>query len=179
MKRRKLRSAPKPILPLPDLSWRKIRYATGPYHDFWLFREGERGYNDYRDLLGREDAPVRLLDDVVGFLTRAFQQTASINPANPGPWHGVGLNFFGPTIINAAGGKAFSKVCRKAAQEWAQGPDTLILSGGMVESMRRSKPPKPYYFKTNRDLLVRDLETLAGWGEKAATGEFFILHLGV
>ena len=43
----------------------------------------------------------------------------------------------------------------------------------------KSKPPKPNRFKVDRALLVRDLETLADWGEKAATGAFFILHIGI
>ena len=57
---------------------RKIRFAGGPYHDFWLFREGERAYNDYRDLLGRKDAPVRLPMDVVGVLSQALKAVPTI-----------------------------------------------------------------------------------------------------
>lgn len=182
MKRRKLKPRKKPLPPLLDLSWRKIRYATGPYHDFWLFHEGERTYNDYRDLLGRKDAPVRLLSDVVGFLTPTFQGVSSINPSNLNSWPGVNLNDYGPTIINKVGGRTFSEACRKAAQEWAQDSETIILTWGTwgtIGVVSRSKPPKPHHFKISRDPLVRHLETLAEWGEQAATGEFFILHLGV
>ena len=66
MKPRKLKPRPKPLLT------RKIRYACGPYFDFWLFREGERAYNDYRDLLPRKDAPIRMSYDIYFALPKEF-----------------------------------------------------------------------------------------------------------
>jgi hypothetical protein len=35
------------------------------------------------------------------------------------------------------------------------------------------------YFEVARDPVVAALNTLAGFGEQAATGEFYVLHLGI
>ena len=179
MKPRKLKPRPKPAPPSPNPASRKIRFALGPFHDFWLFREGERAYNDYRDLLGREDAPVRLPMDVAENLPEALKAVPTINIAwkNNPPFGG--LNQFGPTVINYEGAAAFGAVCETAIREWAQSPDPLIITSRFLQMAGRTKPPKPYYFKADRDKLVQDLETLADWSKQAATGAFFILHIGV
>ena len=70
-------------------------------------------------------------------------------------------------------------MCRKAGQQWAHGPELLVITNGTYSIVGSHKPPKPNRFKVDRALLVRDLETLADWGEKAATGAFFILHIGI
>ncbi len=173
MKPRKLKPRPKPLLT------RTIPYACGPHNDFWLFREGERAYNDYRELLPRKDAPVHLPFDVYFALPKELGTIPSLHLAGGTSIPGIGLNWDNTNIINQTGGAAFSAVCRKAAQEWAHGPEPLVITNGTTSIVGSHKPPKPYRFKVDLASLVRDLETLADWGDKAATGEFFILHIGM
>ena len=174
MKLRKLKPRPKPLLT------RKIPRAYAPYQDFWLFREGERAYNDYWDLLGRNDPSVRLPLDIYCSLPKELDTIPSITPGKRDNTPGIGLNLFGPpTIINQTGGDAFGIMCHKVAEEWAQGPGPLIVTTRTIRIPNGNKPSKLYRFKVKRVPLVQNMETLADWGKKAATGEFFILHLGV
>jgi hypothetical protein len=54
---------------------------SGLYHNFWLFREGERSYTNYRDLLPRRDAPACLHDDfLIGYLWNTLSWIPTLNP---------------------------------------------------------------------------------------------------
>ena len=152
---------------------------TSGVHEFWLFREGERDYTAYSGL-HHKDAPLLLSDRAASFLSETFSWVPSMNPANRNEWHGSGLNYFGPTVFNKEGGEALRGVCAGWAQLLSQGPEVLVLPDGWY-TLSDEKPPqiKPHHFKTNRDPFVQRLKTLADWGEKAATGAFFILHLGI
>ncbi|HEY4384358.1 MAG TPA: hypothetical protein VGN34_07795 [Ktedonobacteraceae bacterium] len=59
-------------------------------HDFWLFREGERAYTDYNDLLSRRDAPATLDDDVLLYFFDTVLWIPTFNPARNE--RGNGLN---------------------------------------------------------------------------------------
>jgi hypothetical protein len=88
---------------------RRYRPAQGPFHDFWLFREGERARADYRDLLGRRDAPVRISDDIVQRVPERLRAMPTEHPDRLGaPGHG--LNVYGPTVIAASGGAVLQEV---------------------------------------------------------------------
>ncbi len=53
----------------------------GPLHDFWILQEGERSYDEYEDLLGRHDAPVRVPDDLLHYMHYTLQWIPTVNPA--------------------------------------------------------------------------------------------------
>jgi len=88
---------------------RRCRPPHGPFHDFWLFREGERTHADYSDLLGRKDAPVRIADDILQHVLERLRAMPTENPGRGGePGHG--LNVYGPTVIAARGGGVLQEV---------------------------------------------------------------------
>ncbi len=154
----------------------------GPYHDFWLLREGERSYEDYWDLLGREDAPVRVPDATLMYFYDSLLWIPTADPAWRNSPPGYGLNLFGPTIINQRGGCTFAEVFRGWAHLLSQGPETLLLSAGRIYTVGengQNEDPQQYRLTIPRDPLLRDLNLLADWGRLAVSGKFFILHLGV
>jgi hypothetical protein len=151
-----------------------IQEAFGPCHDFWLFREGERTYKDYWDLLGRSDAPVRIPDDAIQYLHPSLQWIPNSI--------GHGLNLYGVTIFNHASGERLQKICSGWAQILSQGPESLELSYGwtcILDEEGKETNGQPYRFRTSRNELVQALEKLAQYGELIASGEYFLFHFGI
>ena len=164
----------------------EIKEVQGPYHDFWLQREGETDYGDYRPLSGRRDAPVRIAMYVMDYLSETMKWFPTVNPALS---HAVrrdrtdfGLNFYGPTVINKTGWALFGRICESWAQLFACGPERIILTDGVLTELDedgRETETKVNRFWVSRDRLVEDLQTLADFGKQAATGDYFIWHLGI
>ncbi len=96
-------------------------------HSFWLFREGERAYTEYRDLLSRHDAPVRLDDEVLRYCFDTLLWIPTFNPAKNE--RGNGLNWWGPTIIGQEGGDPFHRIFAAWAHVFSCGPRQLQLHG--------------------------------------------------
>ena len=165
------------------------RYGS-PYHYFWLFREDERNYSNYWDLLKRTDAPARLSDNGLSHIVQPLQWVPTLNPSGGRenfvernnseciPQHG--LNHFGPTIIAATGAESFRGICLGWAQILAQGPDPLILPSGRFRAEEgHPKTWKPTYITEPRDDLVKNLQELARLSELVTAGDHFLLHLGI
>jgi hypothetical protein len=77
-------------------------------HDFWLFRPEEHAYTDYRDLFAQHDAPVSIDDEILRYFFDTIAWIPTFNPAKNE--RGNGLNWWGPTIIDQAGGNLFHKI---------------------------------------------------------------------
>ncbi|MFN3651743.1 MAG: hypothetical protein ACK47B_19380 [Armatimonadota bacterium] len=160
-----------------------LEEPRGPYHDFWLLREGEVPYAAYWDYLRRRDAPLRIADDVLRYFYDSLEWfPALVQDRKRAPKPIQGLDLYGDTIVNHEGGALFAEVFAAWAQLFRLGPEEIILSAGWVytrdEDGRRSDE-ETQKLLVRRDELVRDLELLAEWGRAAATGEFYILHLGI
>ena len=160
------------------------------YHDFWLFEEGVRSYVDHSDLLPRKDAPVRIDDGLLRYFVDTLSWIPTCNPMKiEVPCHG--LNLYGPTIINQTGGDAFHRVCLSWVQLFASGPEHLSLRGPFMwqwpfdeeeHVLRENQLHLLGHYErleVDRDWLLQALTTLADFGKQAATGKFFILHLGI
>lgn len=160
------------------------------YHDFWLFREGERRYDDYRDLLPRRDAPIRIDDHLLTYFKDSLLWIPTLNPAQ-GHISGNGLNWFGPTIVNEAGGQALQQVCLAWRQLFACGPSLMRLrvfytltwpfdeKEHVLNSTLLDQLGEYEYVEVEQDWLMKTFTTLAQFGAQAATGEYFILHIGI
>jgi hypothetical protein len=190
-------------------------------HDFWLFRHGERTYDDYHDLLPRRDAPVSIDDEVLRYMLDTIQWIPTFNPALQK--HHQGLNMWGTTIIEQAGGELVHQIFSAWAKLFASGPEQLQLTGlftwqlpddesdpqvsndtrkdedklvimehdteedeiqvvalGTTGNYTQTTATGSYtQLKLDRDSFVQQLTTLAQFGKQAATGEFFIIHLGI
>lgn len=160
-------------------------------HEFWLLREKENNYRDYHKFLSRQDAPIKLHDDLLRYFTDTLLWVPTLNPAKAGLPKGYGLNWYGPTIINQSGGALLHQICTSWAQLFKCGPVRLKLQGGFSlqwpfeesEHLVREEQLATFghstYLTVERDWLVQTLTTLAFFGERSATGEFFLLHLGI
>ena len=95
---------------------------TGPYHDFWLLETEKYPYECYWDFLPREDAPVRMSDDLYWYFNDTFEwlETSSVEGAS---WRG--LNPYGPTIVNQVGGRLFAELSQKWADLLKLEPEEL------------------------------------------------------
>ncbi len=161
------------------------------YHDFWFLREGEHPYTDYPHLLSQHNAPVRVNDDLLRYFSDTLSWIPTLNPAKESMPMGYGLNWYGPTIMNQAGGARFQRVCTAWAQLFACGPEQLKLRVGFSwqwpfeESERLVSEDQLHtfgryeYLEIDRDQLVRMLTTLAQFGEQASRSEFYVLHLEI
>src|SRR5947209_6651768 len=157
-------------------------------HDFWLFREGERAYTDYGNLLPRSDAPVSINDEALRYFFDTLTWIPTFNPAK-NEW-GNGLNWWGPTVIDQTGGDLFHRIFTSWAQIFACGPTHIQLLGSFSWQWPYDEPGHLVsedeldtmgsytQLEVDRDSLVQQLTTLAQFGGQAATGKFFILHLG-
>lgn len=160
-------------------------------HDFWLLRESERLYKDHYDLIRRRDAPVRLHDDFMFYFYDSLLWIPTLNPSKPEGSVGCGLNGYGSTIINQTGGLLWSQIWSSWAQLFTHGPEQLRLQGEyswqwpfdesehLVSEDQLGTFGRYEYVEIDRDELVRVLTLLAQFGEQAATGEFFIFHVGI
>ncbi|HEV2655089.1 MAG TPA: hypothetical protein VGT82_09015 [Ktedonobacteraceae bacterium] len=158
-------------------------------HDFWLFRQGERAYTDYHDLFARRDAPISIDDEVLRYFFDTIAWAPSFNPARNE--RGNGLNWWGPTIIDQAGGDLFHTIFSSWAEIFTSGPEHLRLRGSFSWQWPYEEPEhliaeneldtigSHQYLLVDRDSLIQQLTTLAEFGAQAATGKFFILHLGI
>ena len=165
--------------------------AMSMNHNFWIFQEGERAYTDYWDLLPRRDAPAVLHDDMIGYLNDTLMWIPSLNPAVENK-RGNGLHRFGPTIINQEGGNLFHRIFATWAHMFRNGPQFLRLRGDFsfewpYEESEHLFSEHDFFKKrggylqidVGRDYLVRQLTTLSQFGAQAATGRYFIIHLGI
>lgn len=155
--------------------------AAGPYHDFWLLKEAERDYQNYRDLLGRKDALVRVSDDLLRYFYDTLNWIPTLNPGRS-LQQGYGLNLYGPTIINSLGGQQFANVAQAWASLMKLGPEELVLSigsMGIVDEKGELEDKGWCRLEVMREDIVHKLNLLAEWGILASTGDFYILHLGI
>jgi hypothetical protein len=164
-------------------------------HDFWLFREGERGYEETRNLWGRHDeAPLHVDDDLLQYLRDTLDWVPALDPSSTPPVTTQGLNLYGPTIINHIGGPILRDVCAAWSQLFGCGPARLRLCLGfgwgvlneeelpaermaLLDYLMQSAEYS--FVEVERDRVVGSLRRLAEYAAQAATGDYFIVHLGV
>ncbi|GCF07604.1 hypothetical protein [Dictyobacter arantiisoli] len=158
-------------------------------HNFWLFQEGERSYTENHDLWGRQDAPVNIDDEMLRYFLDTLLWIPTFNPEKS--TDGFGLNMWGPTIINQTGGALFSQIFTSWVQLFTCGPKCLRLKGPfdwqwpyqesehIMNEDQLETLGQYTQLEIDRDRLIQQLTTLAQFGKQAATGDFFILHLGI
>jgi hypothetical protein len=150
-----------------------------PSHDFFLMPEKAGDYSAYIDCFGAPGA-LKLHDDIICYTIDTLKWVPSINPSNPTQWGGYGLNYYGPTVINKAGAGKAARVFRLWSELFDEGPAVLELTGPFewvhgepIESGRFA------VITTPRELLVKSLSDVADLAETAASGDHYLLHIGI
>lgn len=150
-------------------------------HNFLLLPEGKVDYTDYMNYL-HSPSDVRIHDDFIRYVNDTLKWVSTLNPANPKDWQGYGLNLYGSTIINKQGSAVFHHVVESWAQLFSKAPAKLQLTGSWTgEIDEEGRESEGYYeqLKFDRDVVVKNLITLATYADKTCSGDFFILHLGI
>jgi hypothetical protein len=167
----------------------------GPYHDFLLLPEGEVGKqiyirfwdaepydatdpSDYR-AFRRENQGIRVPDDLVGYIFDTLQWVPTEHPYEElgtwaMPWRGYGLDYHGMTAISKRGAPVFRRICEAWAALFSQAPRSFELRG-------RWLPDEGHYerLEFHPEEIVPLLQKLVRHAERASTGEFFVLHVGI
>jgi len=130
------------------------------------------------------DDPLRYLEDTLSWIP-------TVIPSLPGNPAGQGLNWYGPTVINRTGGVLFRDACALWAQLFSQGPEQLTLRGPFSYRWPSEAEETTVTWdqladlgeydriKVDREWLVQALTTLSGFGQQAAMGSHFILHVDI
>ncbi len=167
----------------------------GPYHDFLLLPEGEaaeRIYSAFWDTDPEEvsDPPnyrafrlsnqgISVPDDLIRYLFDTLRWVPTEHPFEASgrwamPWRGYGLDYFGHTAIRKHGAPVFRRICEAWAALFSQAPRTFELHGSYLPDEGRYER-----LEHHRKELVPLLRKLAGHAERASTGDFLILHVGL
>ena len=159
-------------------------------HRFWLLREGEHEYKDYKDFTGRSDAPVQIDFDLLLYFIDSLKWIPSFNPSTPDISR-QGLDLFGVTIINKRGGQKLQEICLAWKHVFDLGPAQLRIRSYYTESWPFDEDERILnamqlhwlgayeYVEVEKAWLLDIFTKLAQYGEQAATGEYYILHLGI
>jgi hypothetical protein len=157
----------------------QCRAATMLEHEFWLLSETTTGEPDWSSG-APSPADVVLPDEIVLYLADTLQWVPTINPANPDDWRGFGLNYHGPTVIQAAGARQLARILRHWGALFGEGPAHLELrgtyqwrEGEAVEAGRYER------ISAARDNLIRDLLALAALADRVEQGRAYLLHRGI
>jgi hypothetical protein len=161
-----------------------------PVHRFFLLSGGgywEEGwaYDEFKRrilLRLRREKAVELPMELYEYIADTLEWIPSVNPADPRPWPGRGLNQFGPTLITTDGAGTFEHVFKSWADLFAGGPELvrlrgnlrLVRAGEFLQSMGESE-----IYEFDRDALVPVLRALASYGAEVGSGESVIVHLGI
>jgi hypothetical protein len=158
----------------------------GLYHDFWLLPDIGEPYNfEYRRW---NDAPAILLhDDVISLCYSTLLWIPTINPAVPltdERHHSMGLNRWGPTVINHASANKAMAVFRGWADLLKEGPPQLQLTmpgecAAWDDSTGFEEAGTSNIFRADREKLVLILKTIAEYCQQATSGDFYVLHYGI
>jgi hypothetical protein len=162
-----------------------------PYHDFLLLPEGEAGKLIYQEFWSRSNEQpnyrafllqhhgIRVPDGLMGYLWDTLQWVPTEHPFEETgkwakPWQGYGLDSHGHTAIRKRGAPVFRRLCESWAALFALAPRTFTLRGSWECDEQRYKKLTGY-----RNEVVPILNRLAHHAERASTGEFFVLHVGI
>jgi len=150
-----------------------------PTHDFLLLPEKDGHYSDYVRYINDPNA-LRVDDDLVVYIQDTLNWIPTINPANPVEWGGYGLNYYGPTVINKAGAAKMARIFHLWAALLQEGPKDVKLRGGYEWTEGETSSGGRYAVITApRDSVVKTFRAIAALAEQAASGKFYVLHLGV
>jgi hypothetical protein len=161
------------------------------YHDFLLLPEGNGGKQIYQEFWNRTNEQpnyrafrlrnhgIRVPDDLVSYMFDTLRWVPSEHPFEElgkwgMPWRGYGLDYHGHTAIRKRGAPVFRQICEAWAALFSQAPRTFELKGAW-------QPDEKEYRRLtyHRREVSPLLQKLAAHAERASTGEFFILHIGL
>ncbi|MGE5396626.1 MAG: hypothetical protein ACM3MK_03695 [Chitinophagales bacterium] len=156
----------------------------GLVHDFLLVPDNDDGefnvvsfVGQFRDAvrLGSEDY-VGIHGDLVDYFWDFIKWIPTYNPSKKEP--GLGLNYYGVTVIKKDGAQLAYEVFSLLARLVALGPETITLRGNYVFNNNGTKGGYEEV-EFNRDETVRKLEKLAFFCRRILNSDYQLKHLGI
>jgi hypothetical protein len=146
-------------------------------HRFYCILE-ENGYNNiYKDYI-KIQSEVLIDDELIRYMNDFLLWVPCIHLSKNHYKNTYGLFLDGPTVINKEGASMFLHVVSSWAQLFSKAPEIFELNGGVTINIDRTVG-EFRKIKVNRDDLIKKLDVLKNYAEKAIADEHFILHLGI
>lgn len=150
----------------------------GPFHKFFCRKKGNiRSYRTYYS----ETPDVKINDDFIRYINDTLLWVPSVYISGSKSQKNYGLMLYGTTVIKKEGAKTFGDIMGSWADLFSKGPANLYLQCGIVIKDDGNLPGSRSFhtIELERDEVVKSLRTLAEYAELVATGDYFILHLGI
>jgi hypothetical protein len=146
--------------------------VTGPFHEFLLVEAPESARDEYVAFI-RSPRAIRIPDDLIAYLDDSLQWIESRLPDGRGWRPYMGLNHYGPTVLEYRATQKLSVILRAWITLFREAPDTLRLTGYYL-------PEESAYetFSFERAAIVSLFEELADLAANVREGQC-ILHLGI
>ena len=144
----------------------------GPFHEFVVVNREEHAPNDYLSLAHSPNA-VKMPDDLVRYIADSLDWLAAITPAPSRTLRGTGLNYYGPTIIEADEAPHLARLFRAWAAIFKEAPGAFELTG-YWSSTANEYERIPF----KKDAVVTIFERVAELAE-SITPNRYLLHFGI
>ncbi len=147
-------------------------------HGFFCLKEGDVGYTEYMKYV-RIKPDVTLHTDFISYICDTLLWVPCKHMLSENHYHDMfGLALFGVTIINLEGIDIFQHVIKSWMSLFSKAPEKFELKGGYMIGKDGDRG-KYNMITFERDKLLHDLQNLSDLANKASSGEFFIMHLGI
>jgi hypothetical protein len=148
-------------------------------HNFYCITEaGLIKYKNVHKDYVKMKADVTIHDDLIRYMNDTLLWIPTIHLSGNHYKQTHGLFLYGSTVINKEGASMFSHIISSWAQLFSKAPENFELNGGVTINIDRTVG-EFRKIKVNRDDLIKKLDVLKNYAEKAIADEHFILHLGI
>lgn len=142
----------------------------GPFHEFVLADETTFPRSDYLRLIHSPSA-IRIADDLIRYMGDSLDWVRTYNPATRSGSHG--LNYFGPTVIEATEAAHFRRIFVVWAALFRNAPSRFILRGWWSPSSESYER-----IEITRASVVELLDSVGALADRLVPGKY-LLHFGV
>jgi hypothetical protein len=162
-------------------------------HDFILLNKADVPYAEYGNYIKSDNFDVSIPDDLILYFIDYLNWIPTSNPASSSYTTSLGLNYYGPTVINLDGEEHAVKVFKAITEIFLCAPDQIHLKGSFSyqladdnieeKGIERIIEGSAYYEKIviDRNEITRKFSILAELSQKIidSNGNLYLLHLGI
>ncbi|MEC4987985.1 MAG: hypothetical protein SAJ37_04480 [Oscillatoria sp. PMC 1068.18] len=148
-------------------------------HTFFLVKQSETDFRKY--LTAKSD--INLHDDLLRYMIDTLYWIPSANFSGWKKKPSQGLSMWGSTIIEGEGLNILFKIMNAWINLFSCSPPKLKLTGPWTEHLddEGNVEGEGYYstLELDRDEIIKNLEKLADYAQKASNEGHYILHIGI
>lgn len=131
------------------------------------------------------DIVIEIDDDVLWYIKDFLDWIPTVNPAKKEYERAYGLNFYGPTIIEAQGAVMAKRVFGGLKSLFSIGPSVINLRGlpyfDAEEDYSHEKLPRIVFstLQYERQVLVEVFRKLETFADQIGSGAYYMVHFGI